>query len=141
LSFAIRKSTQANCKDISNVLFEYILLYLCACSFASGECREEAAVHFAWRLKIYCTPTSFSEFMACKVEASRSMWLRPCYATYRRFLLFLLNPKREFSEEEATDHWIYRREYQTRCVTRFASDKSCFPGYYRIPSCFPGKSR
>lgn len=26
-------------------------------------------MHFAERLKIYCMPTSFSEFMACKVEA------------------------------------------------------------------------
>lgn len=43
-----------------------------ACSFASGEHRrEDAAMHFTLRLKIYCMPTSFSEFMACKVEAPK----------------------------------------------------------------------
>lgn len=36
--------------------------------------RKDTAVHFTLRLKIYCTPTSFSEFMTCKVEAPRSMW-------------------------------------------------------------------
>lgn len=110
---SIERRRESVVKEYQKTLYPYTLL---ACSFPSDEYRrEDAAMHFTLRLKIYCMPTSFSEFMACKVEAPRSMW--PDRAA-RRTVFFLLNPKREFSEEEGTSRprcWIRRMH----CVTRF----------------------
>lgn len=113
-------------KEYQKILYPYTLL---ACSFTSGEYRrEDAAMHFTLRLKIYCMPTSFSEFMACKVEAPKIYVAGPSCTTYGLFPSFLLNPKREFSKEEGTSPprcWMH-------CVTRFAPDKSCFRDWHRV---------
>lgn len=60
---------------------------------------EEAAQ----RLKIYCTPTSFSEFMVCKVETPKIYVAATEAARCGRAVspTLLLNPKRESGGEEA----------------------------------------